>query len=170
VSINHLHLSDMDIGYFNSHCHLVPPLRSQRDRDALRQGLVDGRINALCSDHTPVDDDGKLTPFSESEPGATGLELLLPLTLKWASECGLPLVKALARVTSDAAKIVGITKAGHLSPGARADLCLFDPESFTTISREKLRSQGKNTPFLGLELPGRVHYTLVEGKVMHAPE
>ncbi|NMF91086.1 dihydroorotase [Aromatoleum petrolei] len=167
VSINHLHLSDMDIGYFNSNCHLVPPLRSQRDRDALRQGLADGRINALCSDHTPVDDDGKLTPFSESEPGATGLELLLPLTLKWAQETGLPLVKALARVTSDAARIVGITKAGHLTPGARADLCVFDPAAHTTVSRDNLRSQGKNTPFLGLELPGRVHYTLVEGQVMH---
>ncbi|WP_018987963.1 dihydroorotase [Aromatoleum toluclasticum] len=167
VSINHLHLSDMDIGYFNSNCHLVPPLRSQRDRDALRQGLADGRINALCSDHTPVDDDGKLTPFSESEPGATGLELLLPLTLKWAQESGLPLVKALARVTSDAARIVGITKAGHLTPGARADLCLFDPAAHVTVSRDQLRSQGKNTPFLGMELPGRVHYTLVEGQVMH---
>ncbi|NMF97675.1 dihydroorotase [Aromatoleum toluolicum] len=167
VSINHLHLSDMDIGYFNSNCHLVPPLRSQRDREALRAGLADGRINALCSDHTPVDDDGKLTPFSESEPGATGLELLLPLTLKWAQEAGLPLVKALARVTSDAARIVGITKAGHLTPGARADLCLFDPAAHVTVSREQLRSQGKNTPFLGLELPGRVHYTLVEGQVMH---
>ena len=167
VSINHLHLSDMDIGYFNSHCHLVPPLRSQRDRDALRQGLADGSIDALCSDHTPVDDDGKLTPFSESEPGATGLELLLPLTLKWAEEAGLPLIHALARVTSDAARIVGITKAGHLSPGARADLCLFDPAAHTTVRRDTLHSQGKNTPFLGLELPGRVHYTLVEGQVMH---
>ncbi len=169
VSINHLHLSEMDIGYFNSNCHLVPPLRSQRDRDALRQGLADGRIDALCSDHTPVDDDGKLTPFSESEPGATGLELLLPLTLKWAAEARLPLAKALARVTSDAARIVGITKAGHLSPGARADLCVFDPTAHITVSRNQLRSQGKNTPFLGLELPGRVHYTVVEGKVMHEP-
>ncbi|WP_332671004.1 dihydroorotase [Aromatoleum sp.] len=167
VSINHLHLSEMDIGFFNSNCHLVPPLRSERDRDALRQGLADGRIDALCSDHTPVDDDGKLTPFSESEPGATGLELLLPLTLKWAAEARLPLAKALARVTSDAARIVGITKAGHLSPGARADLCVFDPAAHLTVSRDQLRSQGKNTPFLGLELPGRVHYTVVEGQVMH---
>ncbi len=167
VSINHLHLSEMDIGYFDSNAHLVPPLRTQRDRDALRRALADGRIDALCSDHTPVDDDGKLAPFSESEPGATGLELLLPLTLKWAEQAGLPLVQALARVTSDAARIVGITKAGHLSPGARADLCLFDPAAHVTVSRDQLRSQGKNTPFLGMELPGRVHYTLVEGQVMH---
>lgn len=167
VSVNHLHLCDMDIGYFNSNCYLVPPLRSQRDRDALRQGLVDGRINALCSDHTPVDDDGKFAPFSESEPGATGLELLLSLTLKWAHDSKLDLVEALARITSDAARIVGITKAGHLAPGARADICIFDRDIHRVISRDSLRSQGKNTAFLGLELPGQVRYTLVEGQVMY---
>ena len=166
VSINHVHLSDMDIGYFNPNCHLIPPLRSQRDREALSQGLAEGRINALCSDHTPVDDDGKQVPFSEAEPGATGLELLLPLALKWAERAGVPLMDALARITSDPAKIIGITKAGHLSPGARADICVFDPHAHTLISRDKLRSQGKNTPFLGLELPGKVRYTLVEGEVM----
>ncbi len=166
VSINHVHLSDMDIGYFNPNCHLIPPLRSQRDREALSQGLAEGRINALCSDHTPVDDDGKQVPFSEAEPGATGLELLLPLTLKWAERAGVPLMDALARITSDPAKIIGITKAGHLSPGARADICVFDPDAHAIISRENLRSQGKNTPFLGLELPGKVRYTLVEGEVM----
>ena len=166
VSINHVHLSDMDIGYFNPNCHLIPPLRSQRDREALSQGLAEGRINALCSDHTPVDDDGKQVPFSEAEPGATGLELLLPLTLKWAERAGVPLMDALARITSDPAKIIGITKAGHLSPGARADICVFDPHAHAVISRENLRSQGKNTPFLGLELPGKVRYTLVEGEVM----
>ncbi len=169
VSINHVHLSDMDIGYFNSNCHLVPPLRSQRDRDALSRGLADGKINALCSDHTPVDDDGKLTPFSESEPGATGLELLLPLTLKWAKDNKLSLLTALARITSDPARLIGITKAGHLSPGTRADICIFDANEEIRISRDGLRSQGKNTPFLGLEMPGRVRYTLVEGKVMYEP-
>lgn len=170
VSINHLHLSEMDIGYFNPNCHLILPLRSQRDRDALRQGLKDGRINALCSDHTPVDDDGKQAPFSESEAGATGLELLLPLTLKWGQECRLSLKDTLSRVTADAARIVGITKAGHLAVGARADLCLFDPGAWTTVNRATLRSQGKNSPFLGLELPGRVRYTIVEGQVMFAAE
>ena len=166
VSINHVHLCDMDIGYFNPNCHLVPPLRSQRDREALARGLAEGRIDALCSDHTPVDDDAKQTPFSESEPGATGLELLLPLTLKWADRAGLALLDGLARITSDAAKIVGITKAGHLSVGARADVCVFDPDAHVAITREGLRSQGKNTPFLGMELPGKVRYTLVEGQVM----
>ena len=167
VSLNHVHLCDMDIGYFNPNCHLIPPLRSQRDREALCRGLAEGRINALCSDHTPVDDDGKQAPFSESEPGATGLELLLPLTLKWAGRAGLSLLDGLARITSDAARIVGITKAGHLSVGARADVCVFDPDTHVAVTRDSLRSQGKNTPFLGMELPGQVRYTLVEGQVMY---
>lgn len=166
VAINHLHLCDQDIGYFDANCHLVPPLRAASDRDALRAGLADGRINALCSDHTPVDDDGKLTPFSESEAGATGLELLLSLTLKWGEDCGLDLPTALSRVTCDAARLIGITKAGHLAPGARADVCVFDPAARHVVTRDRLRSQGKNTPFLGYELPGLVRYTLVEGQVM----
>ncbi len=167
VAIHYLHLCDMDIGYFNPHCHVLPPLRSQRDRAALAQAVADGRINAICSDHTPVDDDAKQTPFSESEPGTTGLELLLPLTLKWAQERKLPLLDAIARITSDAARIAGIAKGGHLSVGARADVCIFDPEAHQVITRQTLKSQGKNTPFLGLELPGKVMYTLVEGTLMY---
>lgn len=167
VGAHYLHLCDMDIGYFNPHCHVVPPLRNQRDRIALSRAVADGRINAICSDHTPVDDDAKQAPFSESEPGTTGLELLLPLTLKWAAEHKLPLLDALARITSDAAKIAGIAKGGHLSVGARADVCVFDPEVWQRIDRGMLKSQGKNTPFLGLELPGKVRYTLVEGTLMH---
>jgi dihydroorotase len=166
VAAHYLHLCDMDIGYFNPLCHLDPPLRSQRDRDALRAGLADGRINAVCSDHTPVDDDAKQMPFGESEVGATGLELLLPLTLKWAREAKLPLIDALARVTSDAAGIMGITKGGHLGVGARADVCIFDADAETVVTRASLKSQGKNTPFLGLSLPGVTRYTLVEGRVM----
>src|SRR5690606_4775087 len=114
------------------------------------------RINALCSDHTPVDDDGKLLPFSQAETGATGLELLLALTLKWAEEEKLALPVALARITSDAAALVGIRRGGHLSPGARADVCVFDSAARALVTRERLRSQGKNTPFLGREVPGQV--------------
>ncbi|MBT0959741.1 dihydroorotase [Denitromonas iodatirespirans] len=165
VSINHLHLSDMDIGYFNAHCRLNPPLRSQRDRDALQSGLAEGDIDALCSNHSPVDDDGKQLPFSEAEAGATGLELLLPLALKWGQQRGLGLIDILRRVTINPARIIG-SKAGQLSVGSRADICIFDPQGETTVNRSTLRSQGKNTPFLGLNLPGRVSYTLVEGQLM----
>jgi dihydroorotase len=164
VSINHLHLSDADIGYFNPHARLVPPLRAGRDREALRRGLAEGAINALCSDHTPVDDDAKQLPFSESEAGATGLELLLPLALKWGGEMQLPLSTVLARITCDAARILGIPS-GTLSAGAAADICVFDQRGSFAVTRESLRSQGKNTPFLGQELPGRVRYTLLDGHV-----
>lgn len=167
VSINHLHLHEYDIGYFDSHCHLVPPLRSREDRNALRAGLRSGSIDALCSDHTPVDDDDKLTPFAESEPGATGLELLLSLALEWADASDVPLAAALSRITSEPARIIGITRAGHLAPGARADICIFDPDARRTVGREQLRSQGRNTPFVGRELRGVVRHTLVEGMVMY---
>lgn len=166
VSVNHLHLSEMDIGFFNPQAHVIPPLRGQRDRDALRAGLANGSIDALCSDHTPVDDDAKQLPFGESEPGATGLELLLPLTLKWAEETGTPLAAALSRVTVAPARIMGID-AGHLSPGAAADLCIFDPQAWWRVDPRALKSQGRNTPFLGLELRGRVRHTLVAGHVVY---
>jgi len=166
ASAHHLHLCENDIGFFDPHARLDPPLRSQRDRDALRQGLADGLIDALCSDHTPVDDDGKQVPFAESEPGATGLELLLPLTLKWATEMKLPLSKALARITVDPARVLGIN-AGTLSVGAAADVCIFDPEAEVLISRSNLKSLGKNTPFLGYSLPGRVKATLLDGKLIY---
>src|SRR2546426_11490834 len=96
VGIHHLHLCDRDLGYFDANCRLEPPLRSQRDRDALSRGLEEGTVDCVCSDHTPVDDDGKHRPFAEAEPGATGLELLLPLTLKWGEARKLPLAKSLA--------------------------------------------------------------------------
>ncbi|HNH35134.1 MAG TPA: dihydroorotase [Rhodocyclaceae bacterium] len=162
VAIHHLHLSEGDIGWFDPHARLDPPLRSLADRDALRAGLAAGTVDALCSDHTPVDDDAKQVPFAEAESGATGLELLLPLTLRWAAEMDVPLVKAIARITSDPARVLGIA-AGSLSVGAPADICVFDPEARVAVSREHLRSQGKNTPFLGAELPGRVRWTLVDG-------
>jgi dihydroorotase len=156
----------MDIGYFEANSRLDPPLRSQRDRDALRAALADGTADALCSDHTPVDADVKQLPFAQAEPGATGLELLLPLTLKWAEESKTKLVSALAKITSDPARVLGID-AGHLTAGHPADICVFDPERLWKIESAALKSQGKNTPFLGLELKGRVRYTLVEGQIVH---
>lgn len=166
VGVHHVHLSEIDLGNYDSHCHLVPPLRSLRDRDALQAGVADGTIDAICSDHTPVDEDAKQMPFSESGPGATGLELLLPLTLKWAREKKIPLADALARVTSEPARVLRID-AGHLGVGAPADVCIFDPEAYVKVTPASLRSQGKNTPFLGYELPGRVRFTLVAGDVTY---
>jgi len=166
LGIHHAHLSEMDIGYFDPNCHLTPPLRSQRDRDALRSGLADGTIDVLCSDHAPVDEDAKQLPFSESETGATGVELLLPLTLKWAAECGVDLAAALDRITARPASILGID-CGHLSPGSAADICIFDPGAHWRVGEDSLRSQGKNTPFTGIEVCGRVTHTLIGGAVVY---
>jgi dihydroorotase len=172
VGAHHIHLTDADIGFFDSNARVTPPFRSQRDRDAIRFGLLDGTVDALCSDHTPVDDDEKLLPFGEASPGATGLELLLSLTLKWADDYAAsqdtgavrPLARALARITSDAARVAGLD-AGTLSVGATADVCLFDPEARWTVEASALASQGKHTPFLGYNLAGQVHTTIVAGHV-----
>jgi dihydroorotase len=166
VGIHHVHLCDMDLGFFDSQCRLEPPLRSQRDRDALARAAAEGVIDCICSDHTPVDEDGKHVPFGEAEPGATGLELLLPLTLKWGEARKLPLATTLARITSEPARVLGV-KSGRIAVGAPADLAIFDAASPVRVSAESLRSQGKNTPFIGYELAGRMRYTLVEGSVVY---
>jgi dihydroorotase len=173
VSINSLHLIDVDLGYFDSRMRLNPPLRQQRDRDALRTALADGTIDALVSDHTPVKDDEKALPFAESEPGATGLELLLSLTLKWAHDAKVPLAKALATISSQPAAVVGAalqtmgSGAGCLHVGSLADICIFDPDADWRVSSASLRSQGKHTPFEGIELPGRVRTTVVGGHIAY---
>ncbi len=180
VSINSLHLIDTDIGYFDSRARLNPPLRQQTDRDALRQGLADGTIDALVSDHTPVDADSKTLPFASSEPGATGLELLLSLVLKWQKDKSsnqVTLSKALATVTNQAARILAsasqnkasqlFSGLGELKVGGVADICLFDLEANWLVNPDALHSQGKHTPFSGYELPGRVRATLVAGQIVY---
>lgn len=168
VGIHHVHLTDQDIGFFDSNARLNPPLRSHRDRDAIWQGLQDGTIDAICSDHTPVDDDEKLLPFGEASPGATGLELLLPLALKWAQEHseGNPISQALQKITCSAARVAGLP-GGHLAVGACADLCLFDPNARWVVSANQLASQGKHTPLLGYEVAGQVRATIVAGRIAY---
>jgi len=168
VGVHHLHLTDADIGFFDSNARLTPPLRSQRDRDAIRAALVDGTVDAICSDHTPVDDDEKLLPFGEASPGATGLELLLSLTLKWAEELhgDSALLRALAKITSQPARTAGLA-AGQLAPGAAADVVVFDPNVRWTVDGAALASQGKHTPFLGIEVTGQVQATVVGGRVAY---
>lgn len=166
TSIQHLHLTEMDIGFFDAQVHLKPPLRTQRDLDALRMALLDGTLDAICSDHTPVDDDAKLLPFAESHAGASALELLLPLTLKLARQMKLPAARLLASITQAPARILGI-EAGHLQVGVRADLVLFDPEAEWQIVPENLVSQGKNTPFIQHTMIGKVMQTLTNGAVVY---
>ena len=169
VSLNQLHLIDVDMGYFNAAMRLTPPLRQQRDRDAIRAALADGCIDALVSDHTPVDADAKNLPFAEAEPGATGLELLLSLALKWGAEEGLSMPATLATVTSGPVEVLGdalgslAASAGRLVVGGVADVCGFDPNAHWVVQPSALRSHGKHTPYAGYELPARVRWTLVGG-------
>ncbi len=177
VSINSLHLTDLDIGYFNPAMRLVPPLRQQRDRDALRAALADGTLDALVSDHTPVGADEKNLPFAEAVPGATGLELLLSLALKWGDDSGAGLLRALAVITNEPVRVLGdaigslASSAGRLTEGGVADVCVFDPAVRWTVQPAQLLSQGRHTPFAfnatGMELPGRVQCTLVAGQVAY---
>ncbi|OUL99727.1 dihydroorotase [Variovorax sp. JS1663] len=167
VSINSLHLADTDIGYFDSRARLNPPLRQQRDRDALSAALADGTIDALVSDHTPVEADAKTLPFAESEPGASGLELLLPLALQWGEQSGAGIMRAIEVVSAAPARLIGAAEAGRLAPGAAADLCVADPAIEWQVQPEALRSQGKHTPFGGYALRGRARHTLVGGRLVH---
>jgi dihydroorotase len=166
VAVHHLHLIDIDIGFFDSNYRVLPPFRSQRDREGIRGGLADGTIDAVCSDHTPVDDDSKQLPFADAEPGTTALELLLPLALKWAQETDTPLVNALAAVTSHPAKVIG-SHGGDLTVGNPADICVVDLNAHWVVTPEVLKSQGKHTPYLGRELQGRVETTIVAGRVVY---
>ncbi len=163
VSAHHLHLTEHDIGYFNTHARLKPPLRSSRDREALCQGVKDGTIDAVCSDHAPVDEDAKLMPFAEAEAGATGLELLLPLTLKWANESKVSLYDAISTITIQPANILGIDS-GHLSLNANADIALINTDAAWQVKPEMLKSQGKNTVFINMEVTGKVVATLLNGQ------
>ena len=165
VTAHHLHLTEHDIGFFNSQCHVLPPLRSQRDRDGLRQGLKDGVVSVVCSDHQPHEPDAKLAPFSVSEPGISGLETLLPLTLRLVDEGLIDMTRAIAAMTSEPANIIGVDT-GSLTVGATADICIFDPEQHWTLREQEMVSRGHNSPFLGWELKGRATHTLVGGELV----
>nr|MBL8410958.1 dihydroorotase [Dechloromonas sp.] len=164
IGVHHLLLTENDIGFFNPHARFCPPLRTQKDRLALSEAAAGG-LAAICSDHTPVGVDDKLLPFGEAKPGATGLEVLLPLTLKWAEAAHVPLPLALARITSAPAEVLGL-ESGHLAVGAVADVCVFDPCTTWQLTPEALKSRGKNSPWLGYLMAGKVKMTLVGGKVV----
>ncbi|MFN2348251.1 MAG: dihydroorotase [Thioalkalivibrio sp.] len=165
VAAHQLFLTDMDVADFNTLCHVVPPLRSQRDRDGLREALADGVISAICSDHQPHEADAKLAPFSQSLPGISSLETLLPLTLRLAQEGVLSEAEAIRRVTANPAAILGLP-VGTLAAGHRADLCILDPEAVYAPDPGNWVSQGHNSPFFGWEFTGLVTHTMVAGRLI----
>jgi len=165
VTAHHLHLTEHDIGDFNTQCHVHPPLRGMRDRKGLRKALKSGVISAICSDHQPHEPDAKLAPFAQSGPGISALETLLPLTLRLVDDKLLTLPEAIALLTHKPAEIIGVDT-GQLGVGATADVCIFDPEARWVLMENSLISRGHNTPFLGQEFRGRVTHTLIGGKLV----
>jgi dihydroorotase len=167
VAAHQLHLTELDIEGFNSLCHTSPPLRTLADRDALRQGLADGTISAICSDHQPHELDAKEQPFPATQPGISGLETLLPLAIKLVREGVLTLPQAIASLTHGPASILGL-ESGRLAVGDVADVCVFDPEADWLLRRSELKSQGHNSPFEGWLMTGKVRHTLLEGRLVYS--
>lgn len=166
VAIHQLHLSEMDVLGFNSLFHVSPPLRSMQDKQALLNGLKTGIIDAVVSDHTPLNKDDKLLPFGESMAGISGLETLLPLLLKLVSDYGLDLMTAVRSVTQNPADILGI-QTGSLKDNQSADFCILDPQGYWTLDPEKMVSEGKNTPFKGWEFIGTIEKTFFQGRPVY---
>ncbi len=164
VAIHQLFLMDTDVDGFDAACHVDPPLRTQSDRDRLRQALRDGDIQVICSDHQPHEADAKTEPFPLTAPGISGLETLLPLSLKLVEEGVLDLPTAIAALTAGPARVLDLPL-GRLEPGRSADICIFDPDAIWELDPENMASQGKNTPFAGWEFRGRVTHTLFEGRL-----
>ncbi|MCL4160587.1 UNVERIFIED_CONTAM: hypothetical protein GTU68_025099 [Idotea baltica] len=165
VAAHQLFLTEMDVADYNPLCHTIPPLRSERDRDALRGAVSAGIIDAICSDHQPHEIDAKLAPFEETDPGISAFETLLPLVMRLVEEKVLTLSQAIAYITQSPAELAGI-KAGTLEIGQSADLSLFDPEHFWQLDPSEMISEGKNSPFTGWGFNGKTTHTIVRGKTV----
>lgn len=169
VAIHQLFLLENDVDGYRADCHVDPPLRTSSDRDQLRSTVAKGDIEVICSDHQPHEADAKTEPFPLTAPGISGLETLLPLTLKLVEEGVLALPDAIARLTQGPARVLGLPL-GQLQPGSSADICIFDPQVPWELQTEQMLSAGKNTPFAGMEFRGRVTHTLFEGRLTYRLE
>jgi dihydroorotase len=167
VAVPNLYLTELDVIDFGADYHFIPPLRTQEDRDGLREGLRGGTLAAICSDHQPHEPDAKRAPFPATEPGASGLDSLLPLTLKLVTENHMLLHDAIARVTSGPAKILNLPY-GELGIGRAADVCILDPDATWRLDKDSMNSLGKNTPFHGWEMRGQARYTLRDGNIIYS--
>jgi dihydroorotase len=163
VAVHQLFLVDEDIGSFDASRHVLPPLRTAADREALRMAVRRGTIAAICSDHQPHEADAKINPFPLTEPGVSALETLVPLVLRLVEEKVLAPLDAVARLTVGPAEVLGIP-AGTLAPGAVANLAIVDPTVRWTLRASELRSAGRCTPFDGQAFRGRVTRTFHAGR------
>jgi dihydroorotase len=167
VSAHQLHLTEHDISSFNSACHVLPPLRTKRDQEALLAGIADGTIDAICSDHQPHEPDAKQAPFAATQPGISSLETLLPLAMRLVEQQTLDLDSVIKAITSAPASILGIN-AGTLAVGAIADLCIFNRQDDWQLDESSMVSQGKNTPFIGWNFQSKVRHTIIGGTLIHS--
>lgn len=169
VAVPYLFLTELDIAEFDSQCHVLPPLRAQEDRDALRAGLASGSLVALCSDHQPHEDDAKRAPFPSTAAGISGLDTLLPMALRLVEQRAMALGDVLHRLTAGPAAILGLEQ-GQLAIGAPADVCIFDPEHIWILNDHSMESKGHNSPFRDWEMKGRASHTLLNGRLVYSRE
>jgi dihydroorotase len=165
VSINNLSLNENDIGDFKTFLKLSPPLRTEKDRMALVEGLNDGSIDVIVSDHKPEDEESKRLTFAQAATGAAGIETLLPLALELYHNNLIKIEKLIASMTSNPAKILKINK-GSLDVGNDADLCLLDINKPWVVKQNELKSKSKNTPIENRKLQGQIVMTFVKGEIV----
>ena len=178
VNIHHLLMTENNINYFDTNAKFVPPLRSENDRQSLNKAIINNDNVAITSDHTPISAENKLLPFGEAKAGASGVELLLPLTLLWAKQNQVSLLEAIKKITAIPAKIIrtavnddsekNLQNLGTLNIGGNADLCLFDENESWQICEKNLKSRGKNTPFFNETLNGKVKLTIIDGRIIYS--
>jgi dihydroorotase len=167
VAVHQLHICETNMEVFNSAYHVLPPFRTEQDKKYLQEGLANGTIDAICSDHQPHDIDAKLGAFPETSPGIASLETLLPLTLSLTTKNNaISLMRAISFITHKPAQILGLT-AGALTEGYPADICIFNPHLEWTVNQQNWHSAGLNTPFWNRTLTGRVTHTLQRGQLIY---
>lgn len=166
VALANLHFTDADVGGFDANFHLRPPLRDARDRAALRRAVKGGAIEAIGAHHEPHDADAKAAPFGLTEPGMSVYDAFLPALLALVEAGAFDLPTAIAAASLAPHRVLG-QAGGSLAVGAPADLCVFDPGAQWTLDAQTMRSAGKNSPWLGEHLRGRVVLTLVDGRIVH---
>lgn len=163
---HHFSLTEEAVEGYNTNAKMAPPLRQQEDIQAIKDGLRDGAIDAIATDHAPHHRDEKEVEFDHAANGIVGLETALPLTLRLVQEKTLSMMEAIRKLTVNPARILGLPY-GTLSIGAPADVVIFDPLRSWKLVPEHLRSKSRNTPFGGWDLKGKVALTLVGGKVVY---
>ena len=169
VAPHHFLLTEEHVGLYDTHAKMNPPLRSAADRDAMIQGILDGVVDAIATDHAPHAQHEKEVEFEHAPNGITGLETALGLSLRWLhGEWKMPMGRVLSLMSAQPAALLGLKGRGTLTVGSFADVVVFDPKAEWTYRATASKSKAKNTPFDGWTMQGRVHWTISEGRIAYA--